>query len=95
MENLDASVERALITLNKVRNLCAHDISFELDDSHWESIFEPFIKDMPYDSISTLKYMRWKRWSYWILGIFFLQLIFTRLKWELSILGQTNNKSLK
>lgn len=71
MENLNDSVERALITLNKIRNLCAHDISFKLEDSHWESIFEPFIEDMPYDSISTLEYMRWKRWAYWIMGVFF------------------------
>lgn len=71
MENLNDSVERALITLNKIRNLCAHDISFELEDSHWESIFEPFIEGMPYDSISTLEYMRWKRWAYWIMGVFF------------------------
>lgn len=26
---------------------------------------------MPYDSISTLEYMRWKRWAYWIMGVFF------------------------
>jgi len=72
MERLDATVERSLTTLNKVRNLCAHDFSFELEDSHWEAIFEPFISEAPYSTaIAKTEDMKWKRWVSWMLGIFF------------------------
>ena len=72
MERLDESVERSLTTLNKIRNLCAHDFSFELEDNHRVSIFEPFIKDTPYDTaIASTEDIKWKRWVYWILGLFF------------------------
>ncbi len=72
MEQLASSVELSLSTLNKIRNLCAHDFDFELEDSHWEDIFSPFIDETPYGTaIAPSEDLKWKRWTMWMLGIFF------------------------
>lgn len=71
-ECLDNSVEKSLATLNKIRNSCAHDFNFEVNEEHWEAIFSPFINDMPYkSSIGSTDDSKWTKWAIWMLGILF------------------------
>lgn len=71
-EKLSKEIEKSLISLNRLRNKCAHKFNFELMEKHWEDIFSPFFQQMPYnDLVPKHEDQKWLRWAGWLLGLLF------------------------
>ena len=71
-ESLTPEVRKSLLALNKIRNKCAHQFSFELKQEHWIEIFDPFQHEMPYQqAVPEGEDQKWMRWSFWLLGLLF------------------------